>query len=431
MNCFGINASVNYLVGYTTDENGKMVSASFFKPNNSIQSLPEIKDQSKILVLGNQEYSACCNSMSYFPTSFISSSSTLTDVYIYSPFILCTDIGTSNQHLFTKCKIHVPCEIYEDYMNDIRVRNGGYRGFGLIGKQIQGIPSCETIPPTINIKYYYIYNNGSYRLNYSEQETVLWTSDVNLSNTTPSAMTSAYIGDSVTAIADEAFWKGRSITSITLSENITSIGYAAFHGCSGLTNFTCLATTPPTIGRNVFSSSSLKIYVPAESVDIYKSSTGWSDYADKIEAIPYVPTPTSTTKIQAYYSNGTNYYKYCNGSTTLTYEETHPSGYEYTAMTSVVIGDCVTSIAGMDFSNCTSLTSVTIPSGVTNIGNHVFYICSSLTSVTVNATIPPSLGQYVFYKTNNCPIYVPAESVDAYKSASGWSDLASRIQPIT
>ena len=39
-----------------------------------------------------------------FPTSFISSSSTLTDVYIYSPFILCTDIGTSNQHLFTKCK---------------------------------------------------------------------------------------------------------------------------------------------------------------------------------------------------------------------------------------------------------------------------------------------------------------------------------------
>jgi len=40
------------------------------------------------------------------------------------------------------------------------------------------------------------------------------------------------------------------------------------------------------------------------------------------------------------------------------------------------------------------------------------------------------LGRDVFYDTNNCPIYVPAASVDAYKSASGWSAYASRIQAI-
>jgi len=40
------------------------------------------------------------------------------------------------------------------------------------------------------------------------------------------------------------------------------------------------------------------------------------------------------------------------------------------------------------------------------------------------------LGASAFNDTNNCPIYVPSESVEAYKSASGWSNYASRIQPI-
>jgi hypothetical protein len=36
----------------------------------------------------------------------------------------------------------------------------------------------------------------------------------------------------------------------------------------------------------------------------------------------------------------------------------------------------------------------------------------------------------MFYETNNCPIYVPAESVEAYKSAEFWSDYSNRIQAI-
>ena len=51
-------------------------------------------------------------------------------------------------------------------------------------------------------------------------------------------------------------------------------------------------------------------------------------------------------------------------------------------------------------------------------------------SVTVNATTPPTLGESALDYTNNCPIYVPAASVDVYKAASGWSTYASRIQAI-
>jgi len=40
------------------------------------------------------------------------------------------------------------------------------------------------------------------------------------------------------------------------------------------------------------------------------------------------------------------------------------------------------------------------------------------------------LGSFAFYNTNNCPIYVQADSVDAYKAATNWKTYASRIQAI-
>lgn len=33
--------------------------------------------------------------------------------------------------------------------------------------------------------------------------------------------------------------------------------------------------------------------------------------------------------------------------------------------------------------------------------------------------------------TNDCPIYVPDESVDAYMTATNWSELADRIKPMS
>lgn len=254
------------------------------------------------------------------------------------------------------------------------------------------------------------------------------------------------IPSGVTNIGENTFYNCFSISSINIPSGVTSIGYKAFKNCSGLTSITVEATTPPTLGTDVFANTNnCPIYVPSGSVTVYQSA--WPTYASRIQAIP---TPISL-KFQATYSDLSTYSKECDGALTLISGETTEGTTDYRLMTSAIIGDCVefigvrafrgfssltnvdisssvTSIGNNAFRNCTSLPSIDIPSGVTSIGDAAFKNCSGLTSITVNATTPPTLGTEAFNYTNNCPIYVPSASVSAYQSA--WSTYASRIQAI-
>lgn len=91
--------------------------------------------------------------------------------------------------------------------------------------------------------------------------------------------------DDITTIGDCAFIECSSLTSVTIPDSVTKIGVYTFYNCSSLTSVYCKTTTPPTLsGTNVFDSngSSRKIYVPTESVDVYKSAEYWSEYASAI-----------------------------------------------------------------------------------------------------------------------------------------------------
>lgn len=98
--------------------------------------------------------------------------------------------------------------------------------------------------------------------------------------------------------------------------------------------------------------------------------------------------------------------------------------------TSIVIPSGIEEIGGYAFAGLKHLASVTIGDKITSIGDGAFYYCKNLKSVTCLATTPPTLGSDAFNNTNDCPIYVPAESVETYKAANGWSTYASRIQAI-
>lgn len=69
-----------------------------------------------------------------------------------------------------------------------------------------------------------------------------------------------------------------------------------------------------------------------------------------------------------------------------------------------------------------------IPATVTSIGQLAFYNRGSFTYYCYPVN-PPTFGSSVFYDTP-LAIYVPAESVEAYKAASGWSTYTNVIQAI-
>ena len=190
------------------------------------------------------------------------------------------------------------------------------------------------------------------------------------------SLTSVTIGDSVTEIGDDAFRDCSSLTSVTIPDSVTTIGYWAFLGCSSLTSVT-IPDSVTTIGVYAFSSC---------------------------HSLTSVTIPDSVTTI------GDGAFEDCS------------------SLTSVTIPDSVTTIGDGAFEDCSSLTSVTIGASVTTIGKYTFYDCSSLTSVYCKAITPPAGDSYMFYSNaSGRKIYVPTESVEAYRSASYWRNYASDI----
>jgi hypothetical protein len=91
----------------------------------------------------------------------------------------------------------------------------------------------------------------------------------------------------------------------------------------------------------------------------------------------------------------------------------------------------VTTIGNWAFGGCSALKSITIPNSVTSIGNKAFYNCSALKEVYCKPTTPPTGGSYMFdSNASGRKIYVPKESVEAYRSAEGWSDYKYVIEDI-
>lgn len=101
-------------------------------------------------------------------------------------------------------------------------------------------------------------------------------------------------------------------------------------------------------------------------------------------------------------------------------------------MISVEFPDSLEEIDNYTFANCSNLEYVRFGSKIIKIGAKVFDNDTNLTTVVINAENPPELNESAF---KNCRvlnnIYVPDESVEAYKAADVWSTIADRIKPLS
>lgn len=238
-----------------------------------------------------------------------------------------------------------------------------------------------------------------------------------------------HVGDNTSVgtreIGDGVFKGCTTLTSVTISGSVTSIGEKAFSGCTSLENVS-IGSGVTSISESAFddckSLSNVRIGNRVTSIE------KWAFYATAISSISL---PNSLTYI------GEGAFSSCADLTSVSIPDSvttidESAFYECNSLTSVSIGDNVTYIGDSAFHSCTSLTSIDIPNRVTSIDTKAFAYCSNLTSVTIEATTPPTLGSGAFDgNASGRKIYVPADSLNAYKTASGWNGYESDILPIT
>lgn len=98
-------------------------------------------------------------------------------------------------------------------------------------------------------------------------------------------LNNVYMGNNVSTIGRQAFRYCTGLQFITLPASVKTIYEDAFQD-SGLTEITCLATTPPQIESKIFFNTPLKaIYVPSQSIEAYKTATNWAAYAGIIKPL--------------------------------------------------------------------------------------------------------------------------------------------------
>lgn len=95
--------------------------------------------------------------------------------------------------------------------------------------------------------------------------------------------TGLIIESGFTEIGDRAFYGWDEAVSLVIPETITSIGDNAFANWNMLQSVTCRAVIPPPSCGDLPIGDTVPIYVPADSVEVYK--TVWPNYAASITAI--------------------------------------------------------------------------------------------------------------------------------------------------
>lgn len=145
------------------------------------------------------------------------------------------------------------------------------------------------------------------------------------------------IPNSVTAIGTSAFFDCNKINELVIGNNCSSIGDEAFQRATSLSKITIFNPNPPTISASSFNEvpkSQVSVYVPLQSVGLYKTNTNWSAFPN-INPISANGTFSITLQVLAGGSVSVNSVNQSNGSilyvekdSTVTFAITPNVGYE-------------------------------------------------------------------------------------------------------
>lgn len=258
------------------------------------------------------------------------------------------------------------------------------------------------------------YGSSSYTLlrkNTSEGENIVYANCVQ----------NIRLGNRIANIGYSAFYNCHSLKSITIPETVTALDTNAFYNCISLKSIT-IPYSVTSIGSYAFNScrSLMNIAIPINMTNI-NASAFVGCYA-----LMNITIPLNITNIGNYAFND------CINLTDIII----PNGIDTiktgvfrgcTNLTKISLPVELQSIWSYAFYNCKSLIHITIPDTVSYIEGQVFNGCWGIVAYYIKPTEPPTINYGTFSLASDCLIYVPAASLDAYKTASNWSSLADKM----
>ncbi|MCM1067893.1 MAG: leucine-rich repeat protein [Muribaculaceae bacterium] len=233
---------------------------------------------------------------------------------------------------------------------------------------------------------------------------------------------------SVTSIGSYAFTNNQLLGTLTIGKNITSIDNDAFSGCYGLTGDLIIPNSVTHIGSWAFFNCSGF----TGTLTIPNSITGIGGWAfcgcSGFTGTLKIPNSVITIGPAAFLG--------CSGFTgdliipnsVITIGSAAFEGCSGFTGT-LKMPNSVTSIGERAFQDCSGFSGdLIIPNSVITIESGAFNGCNGFNSIICSAVTPPTAAQSTF-SNYDIPLYVPRESVEAYKTADVWKDFFS-IKPL-
>ena len=273
-----------------------------------------------------------------------------------------------------------------------------------------------------------------------------------------SSLTSLSVPATLKYIGLSAFEDCTSLTTLSLNEGLLIIEGSAFKNCKGITEVYCNAERVPKTNKTAFDGTPIEsatLYVPANSVEAYKASRPWSEFKN-IVAIGSTPVDDSTSgscgetanysydkatqtlvisgKGEIYdYDDGSNktpWSAYADKIQKIEIESGiisvgYFAFYKCSSLTSLSVPATLKYIGLSAFEDCTSLTTLSLNEGLLIIEGSAFKNCKGITDVYCNAERVPKTDKTAFDGTpiESATLYVPVNSVEAYKASQPWSDF--------
>lgn len=337
--------------------------------------------------------------------------------------------------------------------------------------------TSATLPSTITKidEWAFSEASGLQRVNIPESVTVLGSSAFQGCT----SLREVTVPSTIKSLKSFVFNLCENLTTVNLPEGMHTIGTAAFSSCYSLKALKIPSTVTSIYGIAFWRAGLEKISLPD---NIWSIGDGAFGACDKLTEISLTPDNEYYTVDRNFlYSKDKSTLLCCPAGLNLTSVTVDNSvtsikqgAFAFcTTLKEVVLPPTLTEIAYDAFSNCTALAAIDIPAGVSDIGGGAFQKCSSLKTfrfpaalkaikgktlyedlALASVTLPDSLESMAAYAIANCAslrevyapgktpaaldpdlepffqldmssitLYVPQESVEAYKAAPVWKDF--------